>query len=190
MNDRTTIKPMSTVPSVERITKLSAADLNDLCDATDAAIEGGGGFGWVNLPSREILERFWEGVVAMPARMLFVARLDGVICGTCQLIQPPSNNEAQAHIVQLTTSFVAPWARGHGLAKMLVEQAEKSALEEGFSVINLDVRETMQSAIKLYESLGFIRIGEHPYYARVNNEVIKGYYYYKLIDPKAFEQEV
>ena len=37
----------------------------------------GGGFGWVKLPSREILERFWNGVLAMPQRMLFVARLDG-----------------------------------------------------------------------------------------------------------------
>jgi len=190
MNDHNTMKPANTVPTVERVTKLSVADLNDLCDATDAAIEGGGGFGWVELPSREILERYWQGVVTMPARILFVARLDGMICGTCQLIQPPVNNEAQAHVVQMTTSFVAPWARGHSLAHMLVERAEKIALEEGFSVINLDVRETMESAIKLYESLGFIRIGEHPYYARVDNEVVKGYYYYKVIDPKAVEQEV
>ncbi len=189
MNDQST-KPIDAVPTVERITELSTADLNDLCDAADAAIHSGGGFGWVDLPSRDILERFWQGVVAMPTRFLFVARLDGVICGTCQLIQPPVNNEAQAHAVQLTTSFVAPWARGHGLARALVEAVEKTALEEGFSVINLDVRETMESAIKLYESLGFIRIGEHPYYARVHDEVVKGYYYYKVIDPKAVEQEV
>lgn len=189
MNDQIKPRPMDPVPTVERIEELSPGDLNDLCDATDAAIEGGGGFGWVDLPSRDILERYWQGVVTMPSRILFVARLDGVICGTCQLVKPPVNNQAQEFIAHLTTNFVTPWARGHGLAKKLIETAEEEALKESFAVINLDVRETMNEAIKLYESMNYIRIGMHPYYARVDNKVLKGYYYYKVIDPKAVEQE-
>lgn len=190
MTDQIKTKPLDTVPTVERVFELAEGDLQDLCDATDAAIEGGGGFGWLHLPARDALERYWQGVLLMPARELLVARLDGVICGTCQLWKPPLNNEAQAHIVQLTTNFVAPWARGHGLAKMLIEKAEEVALSEGFAVINLDVRETLIEAIKLYESMEYIRVGEHPYYARVENKVLKGYYYYKVIDPKAVQQEV
>jgi ribosomal protein S18 acetylase RimI-like enzyme len=189
MSDKIKMKPLTPMPSVERVDHLAQGDLNDLCDATDAAIEGGGGFGWVHLPSRDILERFWNGVMTMPARILFVARLDGVICGTCQLVKPPSNNEAQSFAVHLTTNFVAPWARGHGLAQMLIREAEKVALAEGFGVINLDVRETMEAAIKLYEGQGFTRYATHPYYARVNGEVIKGHYYYKVIDPKAVERK-
>ena len=181
MSDQFQTKPLEPVVSVERLKTLSPSDLNDLCDATDAAIESGGGFGWIHLPSREILERYWKGVVAMPTRALIAARLDGVICGTCQLLEPPKNNEAQAHAAQLTTNFMAPWARGQGLSKMAIQEAEKVARAEGFSVINLDVRETMTHAITLYESLGFVRIGEHPHYAEVNNEVLKGYYYYKEI---------
>lgn len=180
MNDPKTL-PLQPVPTVEHITKFSTADLNDLCDATDAAIQGGGGFGWLELPARETLERFWQGALVMPARILLVARLDGVICGTCQLIKPPINNEAQSHSVQLTTNFVAPWARGHSLATKLVQKAEEIAKEEGFSVINLDVRETMDSAIALYESLGFERIGKHPHYAVVDGENVQGYYYTKKI---------
>ncbi len=189
MSDLINKKPSDPVLVIERVTSLSPADMNDLCDATDAAIEGGGGFGWVNLPARDILERFWSGVMAMPTRFLFVARLDGVICGTCQLIRPPVNNEAQSLSVQLTTHFVAPWARGYGLAKKLVEEAERTALAEGFTVINLDVRETMDRAISLYESLGYNRIGMHPAYARVNGEILKGYYYYKILDPKTAGQD-
>lgn len=181
MSDGLKIQPVDPVPSVEQITRLSTADLNDLCDATDAAIEDGGGFGWTTLPARETLERFWQGVLAMPARTLFVARLDGVICGTCQLIRPPVNNEAQAHSVQLTTNFVAPWARGHGLATMLIQKAEAAAKASGAKVINLDVRESLTSAIKLYESLGYIRIGEHPHYAEVDGQVLKGFYYTKIL---------
>ncbi|MCK6418752.1 MAG: GNAT family N-acetyltransferase [Alphaproteobacteria bacterium] len=154
------LQSLKPLPKVERLIAFTSNDLNDLCDATDAAIVGGGGFGWTHIPSRDILERFWQGVVAMPSRILLVARLDGVICGTCQLIKPTVNNEAQAHAVQLTTNFVAPWARGHGLARQLLREAENVARKEGFSVINLDVRETMIAAIELYETSGFQRFGE------------------------------
>lgn len=166
--------------SVERMYHaLNDADLNDLCDATDAAIKAGGGFGWIELPARAILERFWQGVVAMPQRMLFVARLDGIICGTCQLIRPAPNNEAQRHTAQLLSLFVTPWARGHGLSRMLLKAAERAALEVGHSVINLDVRETQDAAISLYESEGYTLIGSHPYYARVQGHMVPGRYYTK-----------
>jgi len=190
MSDQIKMKPVDAVPSVERLDALSPADLNDLCDATDAAIEGGGGFGWLHLPARDMLERYWQGVIAMPARILMVARLDGVICGTCQLWKPPVNNEAQAHTVQLTTNFITPWARGHGLSKRLVQKAEETAKEEGFAVINLDVRETMVRAIEVYEGLGYIKFGTHPYYVRTEDQILKGFYYYKVIDPKAVQQKV
>lgn len=189
MTDRTRTKTMAPSPKVERLTQFTNGDLNDLCDATFAAIDSGGGFGWVSKPDRSMLERYWQGVLAMPARILFVARLDNVICGGGQLVKPPPNNEAQSFAVQFTTNFIAPWARGHGLAKMLLMEAEKVALAEGFSVINLDVRETMTRAIQLYESMGYTRIGAHPYYAQVKGEILKGYYYYKVINPKINESK-
>ncbi len=189
MIDQTKQKPRDPVTSVEHVTALSEPDLNDLCDATDEAITAGGGFGWVTLPARDILERYWQGVLTMPARLLFVARLDDVICGTAQLVTPPRNNEAQSFAVTLTTNFVAPWARGHGLARKLLEIVEDKAREEGYAVINLDVRETLDKAISLYESMGYIHCGTHPYYARVDDQVIKGRYYYKVVDPKAVQQE-
>lgn len=168
--------------AVEAITgPMSEADLNDLCDATDAAIKAGGGFGWVELPPRETLERFWQGVIAMPLRHLFVARLDGVVCGTCQIIKPTQNNEAQRHAAQISGLFVTPWARGRGLSRMLLDHAEEAAKRMGFTVINLDVRETMDTAIKLYESAGYQQIGAHPYYARVNDAFIAGRYYTKQL---------
>lgn len=183
MPDQSNIKPAMPVALVELVKDLSPADLNDLCDATDAAIEGGGGFGWVKLPAREVLERYWRGVMTMPARLLFVARLDGVICGTAQLIEPPRNNEAQSFAATMTSVFVAPWARGHGLARMLVEEIERTAREEGFSLINLDVREGQEAAIRLYETMGYIHYGTHPVYARIHGQIIPGRYYYKIINP-------
>jgi ribosomal protein S18 acetylase RimI-like enzyme len=181
MNDSTKTKPLMPSPTVSRLEEFTAGELNDLCDATYAGIEAGGGFGWVTKPPRDVLERYWQGVVTMPARILIVARLDGVICGSCQLVKPPMNNEAQKFAANLTTHFIAPWARGHGLSKMLIMKAEDVALEENFSVINLDVRETMEVAIKLYEDAGYERFGEHPNYAQVEGKMLKGFYYTKKL---------
>ncbi len=181
-------KKTEAILSVEFVEEqLSPNDLNDLCDATDAAIEAGGGFGWVDLPSREILESYWRGVVTAPMRELFVARMDGVICGTTQVILPLKNNEAQGHIVVLTTNFIAPWARGYGLAKKLLEEVERKISRDGYAVINLDVREGMESAISLYEAMGYQQFGKHPYSVRVKGETIESLHYYKVISQSYFE---
>jgi len=75
----------------------------------------------------------------VPERELFVARLDQTICGSAQLQRAPRNNEAQALSGNLTTSFMAPWARGHGLARMLVLAVEAAARAADLRVLNLDV---------------------------------------------------
>ncbi len=169
--------------AVEAVTELKGADRHDLCDAAEAAIRDGGGFGWLRPPPRHVLEAFWQGVLLVPERSLFVARLDGVIGGSAQLVRPTRNNEAQAHAANLTTSFVAPWARGHGLARGLVVAVEEAARKEGFAIINLDVRETQRAAIMLYERLGYQRWGTHPYYARVGGKWIAGHFYSKVLNP-------
>ena len=75
--------------------------------------------------------------------------------------------------------FVAPWARGHRLSHRLMEAAEVRALQDGFDMINMDVRETQTGAIKLYETLGYRLWGVHPRYARVEGRYVPGRYYYK-----------
>jgi ribosomal protein S18 acetylase RimI-like enzyme len=176
-------KSLKPVPSVELLdSPLSVGDLNDLCDATELAIDAGGGFGWVQLPNRGILEGFWRGVLAMPVRTLFVARLDGVICGSAQLVRAAKNNEAQASSVTLTGLFIAPWARGQGLSRRLLDLVEKTAQKEGYKIINLDMRETQKAAIALYESTGYELIGKHPYYAQIDGEFVGGRYYYKKLN--------
>ena len=168
---------------VEEITELKGGDRHDLCDATEAAILDGGGFGWLQPPARQVLENFWKGVLLVPERSLFVGRLDGVIGGSAQLIRPTKNNEAQAHAATLMAAFVAPWARGHGIARALVVAVEDAARKDGFAIINLDVRETQRAAITLYERLGYQRWGTHPYYAHVGGQWITGHFYSKVLNP-------
>jgi RimJ/RimL family protein N-acetyltransferase len=169
--------------AVERVEDLSEADLADLCEATDAAIIAGGGFGWVEPQGREVLARHFRGVLLVPERELFLARLDGVVVGSAQLLRPPRNNEAQAFAATLAHVYLAPYARGHGLARLLVQRVEERAAALGHRVLNLDVRATQQDAIALFESLGYIRWGTHPVYARVRGQTVPGHYYYKLLEP-------
>ncbi len=167
--------------AVERATALPDDDLLALCEAADAAIIEGGGFGWVHPPGRGALESYFRGVLLMPERLLFVTRLDGIIVGSAQLVRPPRNNEAQAFAAHLMHSFIAPYARGHGLARMLTRRVEDAARALGFHILNLDVRETQAPAIRMYESLGYQRWGVHPAYARVEGRVIQGLFFTKRL---------
>lgn len=169
--------------SVEIANTLSEHDLEDLCEATNAAIIEGGGFGWIGSQDRALLARHFRGVLLVPDRVLFLARLDGVVVGSAQLVRPPRNNEAQAFAAQLTHAYIAPYARGFGLARQLVARVEEHAAAMGFRVLNLDVRETQEIAIKLFEALGYIRWGTHPAYARVDGRTVAGHFYHKLLEP-------
>jgi RimJ/RimL family protein N-acetyltransferase len=167
---------------VERVTRYSGNDLDDLCEATESAIAEGGGFGWLKPPPRQVLENYWKGVLLVPERRLVAGRLDGVVAGSAQLSRAPRNNEAQAFAGTLTSAFVAPWARGHGLGRGIVLEIERLARELGLAVLNLDLRDTQRAAIGLYESLGYRRWGTHPVYAQVDGRVVPGHYYYKRLD--------
>jgi ribosomal protein S18 acetylase RimI-like enzyme len=177
--------PLSQEPQllVEQIKRFNDTDLNALCEATDAAIIDGGGFGWVNPPGRRALETYFRGVLLVPERELFVARLNGEIVGSAILVRPPRNNEAQAFAASLMHSYIAPYARGHGLARMLTQAVEERARELGYHILNLDVRETQTVAIAMYESHGYVRWGEHPEYALVRGKSVMGLFYYKRLRP-------
>jgi ribosomal protein S18 acetylase RimI-like enzyme len=168
--------------TVEALEAFTGTDLEDLCVATEAAITEGGGFGWIKPPRRDILEKYWQGVMLVPGRSLFVGRIDGVIAGSAQLIRQPRNNEAQQFSAQLMSVFAAPWARGRGLGRGLVAAAEEAARSNGVEIINVDIRDTQTAGIRLYERAGYIRWGTHPDYAMVEGKVVPGHYYYKRLE--------
>lgn len=170
-----------TATSVEQLSELSRQDLDHLCDATEAAITDGNGFGWLRPPQRRVLEGYWRGVLMVPGRDLMVGRLDGTIAASAQFIRPTANQEARAFAATISTHFVAPWARGHGLARMLMDAVETTARADGFAILNLDVRETQTAALQLFESCGFECWGVAPYYAQVDNRMIAGHYYVKQL---------
>ena len=91
-------------------------------------------------------------------------------------------NEAGAASCLLQTFFVAPWGRGHGLAREIIEAVEEDARADGFEILQLDVRESQRAAIQLYLALGFTHWGTNPVYARVGGHTLAGQYFYKQIN--------
>ena len=113
---------------VERVAEFTDEDLHALCEATDAAIIDGGGFRWVPsfraaAPSRPTFEEcFW-----CQSANCSLQGLTGTVVGSAHLVRPPRNNEAQAFAAHLMHSYIAPYARGHGLATMLTVGVEERA---------------------------------------------------------------
>jgi ribosomal protein S18 acetylase RimI-like enzyme len=157
------------------------ADVNAIAEAATAAILDGGGFGWVKPPKLSVLEQYFRGVPLVPERELIIGRMDGVIYGSAQLLLPSRNNEAQAFAATILHHFVAPYARGHGLARLIIQRLEERARALNYQVLNLDVRSTQTAAIALYEGSGFIRWGTHPAYARVKGGIVPGHFYHKRL---------
>ena len=164
---------------VDALEKISNTDLADLCYNTEQAIKAGGGFGWITVPSRDVLKKYWNSMLLVSTNTLIVGRLNGDIAGSMQLSFYPSNNEAQKNISKIRSHFVAPWARGYGLAKAMIDRALEISKENNKKSIQLDIRETQSAAIQLFENKGFSKWGENPSYAFINGTRIKGYYYFK-----------
>ena len=165
--------------AVESLSEVSKTDLADLCNITEQAIKAGGGFGWLTIPHIETLKKYWNGLVLIKSNILIVGRLNGIIAGASQISFYPPNNEAQKNISKIQSHFVAPWARGYGLAKAMIDKAIDISKENNKKSIQLDIRETQSAAIQLFENKGFARWGENPSYAFINGTRIQGYYYYK-----------
>ena len=178
-------KDFEPVVKVERLKEFSGSDLEDLCDATEKTIADVGtglfsaSFNWQEAPPREKLENYWKGLLLVPERTLFVGRIDGVIASSIQIIKPPPSNKAQAFAATMREHFVAPWARGHGLAKLLLKAVEEECANQKLKILKLEVRATRTAAISLYESLGFKKWGELDKYEYANGQYIAGYFYYK-----------
>jgi GNAT superfamily N-acetyltransferase len=107
----------------------------------------------------------FEGFVAEAEqgnRLILAAFVDGDLVGTVQVILalPPN----QPHRAEIAKLLVHRQARGRGIAQQLMEHAEAEARAEGKTLLVLDAV-TGGDAARLYERLGWIRVGDIPGYA-------------------------
>ncbi|MFD1378596.1 GNAT family N-acetyltransferase [Fodinicurvata halophila] len=107
-----------------------------------------------------------EDRVLLIARTLQGAGQPGIV-GTVQLNcdMPPN----QAHRAEITKLLVHPAHRRRGLARKLMLEMEAHARKLGRHLITLDTT-TGSAAESLYLSLGYVRLGAIPGYARDPHE--------------------
>ena len=165
---------------VKKIKEFEKGEIEELTSATMDAIQEGIGFGWIKKPAKNKVIEYWKGVILVPNRWLFVGKYKGVISGSIQVVTMSSTNEATIFRVFIDTHFVATWARGHGLAKLLLEAAQKECKKNNYTYVILDVRETQKRAINLYEQLGFRLWGTLPVYHKLlDGTMVPGNFYFK-----------
>lgn len=145
--------------AAERVPELSAV----LMDCVD----GGASVSFMAPLTRERADAFWRQVaegLAAGDRLLVVAEdgRSGEIVGTVQVVFAVPEN--QPHRGDVAKMLVRRSARRQGLGARLMRAAEEAALAAGKTVLVLDTV-TGSDAERLYQRLGWTRVGVVPDYA-------------------------
>ena len=138
--------------------------IGQLADVLLDCVEGGASVSFMLPMTREKALRFWEKVadgVARGERTLVVAEDEQGIVGTVQLITDMPEN--QPHRADVAKLLMHRRARGAGIGRRLMEAVEEAARGQGRRVLVLDT--ASDTAERLYERLGWQRVGVVPDYA-------------------------
>jgi GNAT superfamily N-acetyltransferase len=139
--------------------------LDGLAEVLADCVDGGASVGYLSPFSRDDARRVFETYAAEVEhgrRLLLAAILDGEVVGTVQVVFAPHPN--QPHRADIARMLVHRSARRRGIGQRLMERAEQEAQAEGKTVLVLDTV-TGDDAERLYERLGWTRVGVIPNYA-------------------------
>ncbi|KRB59191.1 GCN5 family acetyltransferase [Rhizobium sp. Root708] len=141
------------------------AAISGLCEVLSDCVNGGASVGFMQPYTNVDAEPYWRGVadaVASGATLLVAAEIEGRIVGTVQVGAAQMPN--QPHRGDLKKLLVHRAARGKGLARVLMNAAEREAAARGMTLLVLDTA-TGSDAEAIYPRLGWERVGVIPDYA-------------------------
>jgi ribosomal protein S18 acetylase RimI-like enzyme len=166
--------------SVRRLRAVSAVQIAELAEVLIDCVEGGASISFMLPLEREPAMAFWASVasaVASGERALLVAEDAVGICGTVQLVLALPEN--QPHRADVSKVLVHRRARRQGLGAALMRAAEATARDCGRDLLVLDTM-TGGDAQRLYERLGWVRVGDVPRFALMpTGEFCSTTYYYR-----------
>ena len=96
------------------------------------------------------------GKYARPQGRLFIAYVDGKPAGCVAL------RDLKHGVCEMKRIFVPDAFRGQGIGRALAKRIVAEAKEAGYRTMRLDTSRRQGEAMRLYESMGFLRIA--PYY--------------------------
>jgi len=150
--------------SLRRLYALDEAHIDQLAIVLLDCVEGGASVSFMQPLSRERAVAFWRKVaqgVAAGERALLVAEDAHGMCGTVQLVLDQPEN--QPHRADLSKLLVHRRVRRQGLGEALMQAAEDMARDCGKTLLVLDT--ASDTAARIYERLGWVRVGVIPGYA-------------------------
>ena len=151
--------------SIRRLHAVDEAEIAALADLLIDCVAGGASVSFMPPLGPERAGTFWRRIAAGAAageRVLLVAEDAHGICGTVQLVLDLPEN--QPHRADVTKMLVHRRARRRGLGAALMRAAEATARECGRTLLVLDAV-TGGDGARLYERLGWVRVGDIPDYA-------------------------
>jgi GNAT superfamily N-acetyltransferase len=155
--------------------------IGQLADVLLDCVEGGASVSFMLPMARETALGFWRKVadgLARGERTLLVAEDGDGIAGTVQLITDMPEN--QPHRADVAKLLVHRRARGAGIGRRLMEAVEEEARGQGRRVLVLDT--ASDTAERLYERLGWQRVGVVPDYALLpDGALCQTVFYYKQV---------
>jgi ribosomal protein S18 acetylase RimI-like enzyme len=95
-----------------------------------------------------------EAIVTHDATELLVVRDDGRIVGAATLVTFPLPTGLRGHVDDVVVDEAM---RGKGIARTLLMRMTELATERGLRTLDLTSRPSRESALRLYESVGFVR---------------------------------
>ncbi len=159
------ILPERQTPEVRRLAPIvSESHIFDLAKVLMDCVEGGASVSFMQPLSTETAQAFWRQVaeaVFKGERALLVAEDALGIVGTVQLVL--SQPENQPHRADLSKMLVHRRARRMGIGALLLQAAQREALDCGKTLLVLDTAGA--EAARLYERHGWQRCGVIPGYA-------------------------
>jgi GNAT superfamily N-acetyltransferase len=151
--------------TVRRLRAADDAVIDQLADILIDCVGGGASVSFMAPLTRERAVAFWRRVAAGVAsgdRVVLVAEDAEGLCGTVQLVLDLPEN--QPHRADLAKMLVRRRARRRGLGAALMRASEDAARECGRTLLVLDAV-TGGDAARLYERLGWVKVGDVPNFA-------------------------
>jgi ribosomal protein S18 acetylase RimI-like enzyme len=130
-------------------------DAESLCDAVNAVAREKWWLATVDGFSPEQTRSFLKFVMD-PSLSQVVAAADGLVVGWCDIV--PKGPRGFSHVGALGMGVRREWRR-HGVGRRLLEECLGLARAAKLEKIELEVFTDNDGAIRLYESLGFVREG-------------------------------
>jgi GNAT superfamily N-acetyltransferase len=155
----------TTAWTLRRLRSVDEKEIEQLADVLVDCVAGGASVSFMHPLSRQAAVAFWRNVaqgVESGERALLVVEDEQGVCGTVQLILKQPEN--QAHRADLAKMLVHRRARRQGLGAALILAAEDMGRDCGKTLLVLDAV-TGGEASRLYERLGWTRVGDIPGYA-------------------------